>query len=80
MSKEKIAITIDNSSLTELDRLVKENVYQNRSQTIQEAVTEKIQRMKKTRLAKECAKLNPVFEIQLSEEGFEADMESWPEY
>jgi metal-responsive CopG/Arc/MetJ family transcriptional regulator len=80
MGKEKIAITIDNTSLTELDRLVKENLYQNRSQAIQEAVTEKIQRLKKTRLAAESAKLSPVFEKQLSEEGFKADMESWPEY
>lgn len=80
MAKEKIAITLDKRSIGELDRLVEENVFPNRSQAIQAAVSEKLQRLKKTRLIAESAKLNPVYEKELAEEGFAADMEEWPEY
>jgi len=80
MSKEKIAVTIDERFIGELDRLVDERVFQSRSQAIQEAVSEKLQRMKRTRLAAESAKLEPVLERELSEEGFTKDMKQWPEY
>jgi metal-responsive CopG/Arc/MetJ family transcriptional regulator len=80
MGKEKIAITLDERFIGELDRLVDENVFQSRSQAIQEAVSEKLRRMKRTRLAEESAKLEPSFERQLSEEGFVEDMKQWPEY
>jgi metal-responsive CopG/Arc/MetJ family transcriptional regulator len=80
MGKEKIAITLDKRSIVELDRLVEENVFQNRSQAIQEAVAEKLQRLKKTRLLSESAKLNPAFERELAEEGLVKDVKEWPEY
>jgi metal-responsive CopG/Arc/MetJ family transcriptional regulator len=80
MGKEKIAITLDKRSIVELDRLVEENVFQNRSQAIQEAVAEKLQRLKKTRLLSESAKLNPAFERELAEEGLAKDVKEWPEY
>jgi len=80
MGKEKIAITLDERSVGELDRLVEENVFQSRSQAIQEAVSEKLQRLKKIRLIAESAKLNPVFERELAEEGLAEDMKEWPEY
>lgn len=80
MGKEKIAITIDGQLVSELDGLVGKNVFQSRSQAIQEAVHEKLMRIRKTRLAEECAKLNPSFERALSEDGFEGDTKQWPEY
>jgi metal-responsive CopG/Arc/MetJ family transcriptional regulator len=80
MVKAKIAITIDKQSIGELDRLVKEDVFQNRSQAIQEAVSEKLLRLKKTRLIVESSKLEQVSERKLAEEGLAADMEEWPEY
>jgi len=80
MGKAKIAITIDKQSIGELDRLVKEDVFQNRSQAIQEAVSEKLLRLKKARLIVESAKLEPVSERKLAEEGLAADVEEWPEY
>jgi hypothetical protein len=43
-------------------------------------VNEKLMRMEKRRLAKECAKLDPEFEQSLSEEGFSSELEEWPEY
>ncbi|MBI2851269.1 MAG: ribbon-helix-helix protein, CopG family [Chloroflexi bacterium] len=80
MGKEKIAITLDEKYIGELDRLVDKRVFQSRSQAIQEAVSEKLLRMKRTRLAEECAKLEPTFERELAEDGFAEDMKEWPEY
>ncbi len=80
MGKEKIAITLDEEFIGELDRLVNQHVFQSRSQAIQEAVSEKLHRMKRSRLAKECAKLEPAFEKAMAEEGMTEDMSQWPEY
>jgi metal-responsive CopG/Arc/MetJ family transcriptional regulator len=80
MGKEKIAITLDEESVGELDRLVSQHVFESRSQAIQEAVSEKLLRMKRSRLAKECAKLQPAFEKAMAEEGMTEDMSKWPEY
>ena len=57
MNKTKIAITLDQRTVKCIDRLVREEVFPSRSQVIQEAVEEKLQRMERSRLAKECAKL-----------------------
>jgi metal-responsive CopG/Arc/MetJ family transcriptional regulator len=80
MGKEKIAITLDEEFIGELDRLVNQHVFQSRSQAIQEAVSEKLRRMKRSRLAMECAKLQPAFEKAMAEEGMTEDMRQWPEY
>jgi metal-responsive CopG/Arc/MetJ family transcriptional regulator len=80
MSTTKIAITIEEKLLERVDHLVKCNVFPNRSKAVQRAVAEKLARMDRTRLARECAKLNPKFEKSLAEEGISRDMEEWPEY
>lgn len=80
MGKEKIAITLDEKFIGELDRLVSERVFQNRSQAIQTAVSEKLSRMKRSRLATECAKLDPEFEKAMADEGLTGDIERWPRY
>lgn len=80
MGKEKIAITLDKEYITELDRLVGEQVFQNRSQAIQKAVGEKLTRMKRSRLSTECAKLEPEFERAMAEEGLTEDVRQWQEY
>ena len=80
MGSAKVAITIDNDTLQRLDRLVKEHVFPNRSKAIQEAVQDKIKRLEKTRLARECAKLDPLYEQALADEGIFGDVTEWPEY
>ena len=80
MGTAKVAITIDDETLQKLDRLVKEHVFPNRSKAIQEAVQDKIKRIEKTRLARECAKLDPLYEEKLADEGISEDMKEWPEY
>jgi Arc/MetJ-type ribon-helix-helix transcriptional regulator len=61
-----------------LDYLVKSNVFANRSTAIQEAVEEKLWRIEKSRLARECAKLDPKSEQSLAEEGFSWEAKSIP--
>ena len=80
MSKAKIAITLDQNSIRRLDHLVHEHIFMNRSQAIQEAVNEKIERLERNRLVKECAKLDPDFEKAMSEEGLSGDSSEWPKY
>ncbi len=80
MAASKIAITIDDKLLKKLDMMVKSKVYPNRSKAIQEAVADKLQRLERTRLAQECAKLDPVYEQNMAEEGLAMEMDEWPEY
>ena len=74
MSTLKVAITLEEKTLTRLDRLVKAHVFPNRSRAIQEAVKEKLNRMDRRRLVRECSKLEPDFEKRLAEEGLSADL------
>jgi len=80
MSRSKIAISIDETTLARLDTLVQREVFPNRSQAIEEAVAEKLERLERSRLARECAKLDPTFEKGLAEEGLSEDLAEWPEY
>ena len=80
MPRAKVAISLEESILERLDKLVERAVFSNRSQAIQEAVEEKLARMDRSRLARECAKLDPTFEKALAEEGLSEDAAEWPEY
>ena len=80
MSTLKVAITLDEKTLTKVDRLVKARVFPNRSKAIQEAVEEKLNRIDRRRLARECSKLDPNFEKRLAEEGLSQELAEWPEY
>jgi metal-responsive CopG/Arc/MetJ family transcriptional regulator len=80
MSTTKIAITLDDKTVNRLDQLVKNRVFPNRSKAIQEAVEEKLQRLERSRLARECAKLDPGFEKGLAEQGMSEELAQWPEY
>jgi len=80
MSVAKITISIDQQLLNRLDTLVRSQIFPSRSQAVQSAVQEKITRLGKTRLAQECAKLDPVEEQALAEEGLAAEVAQWPPY
>lgn len=80
MPKAKIAVTLERNILGEVDRLVKQHAYPNRSRAIEEALREKLLRLKKTRLAREAARLDPALEPSLAEEGLSKDAFKWPEY
>ena len=80
MASAKIAISLDQETLSQLDRLVAQGVFPNRSNAIQRAVKEKLLKLSRDRLSRECAKLDPEYETQLAEEGLVAEVEQWPEY
>ena len=80
MSTAKIAITIEKELLERLDRLVSSKVFPNRGKAVQEAIQEKLSSVNKSRLARECAKLDPKYERALAEEGLSQDISEWPEY
>jgi len=80
MSKAKIAITMNKNLLEEIDRLVEEGIFVNRSQAIEAAVEAKLGSLHKTRLIQECRKLEPVEEKELAEEGLPRDETEWPKY
>ena len=80
MAASKIAISLDENILRELDILVRDRVFSSRSRAIQEAVKEKIEKITKNRLAIECAKLDPKEEIEFAEEGINGELDEWPEY
>ncbi len=80
MSVSKVAISLDKNLLQIIDRLVREKIFPSRSKIIQEAVRDKVEKINTNRLARECAKLDPLEEQALAEEGMEYEGEIWPEY
>jgi Arc/MetJ-type ribon-helix-helix transcriptional regulator len=74
----KIAITLEESTVAEIDRWVREGRYANRSRALQRAVDALSAREKRTRLARELAKLDPAEETELAEERL--GDEPWPPY
>ncbi|HLC01581.1 MAG TPA: ribbon-helix-helix protein, CopG family [Anaerolineales bacterium] len=80
MASAKVAITIDRELLRRLDRLVAERRFPNRSRAIQEAVQEKLERLERSRVAREAAKLDRQFEQRLADEGLAGEASEWPEY
>lgn len=80
MSAAKVAITIEEDLLKRIDRLVARRKFPNRSRAIQDAVREKLERLERGRLARECAKLDPRFERKLADEGLGEDLSEWPEF
>lgn len=67
MAKAKLAITIDENTLTEVDSLVKLHAFPNRSRIIELAIREKLERLNKHRLASQCTLLDPSFEKALAD-------------
>ena len=80
MAKAKIAVSLDSKVVEAVDRLVASEVFPNRSQAIESALRDKLDRLERRRLARECGKLDPKFERALAEEGLSQDLSEWPKY
>ena len=80
MSRAKVAVSLEEATLGRLDQLVRNAVFPSRSQAIQIAVEEKLERLERSRLARECSKLDRGFEKSLAEEGMSEDLSAWPAY
>ncbi len=78
MPKAKVTVTLDTTLLAQVDTLVSQQRFRNRSQAVESALAEKLGRLARTRLATECDKLDPALEQRLADEGLAG--ESWPEY
>ena len=79
MSSAKIAISLDPDSLKQMDLLVQNGLFPSRSKLIQDAIAEKLQRLRRVRLASECGKLQQDAERAAAAETFEGEAK-WPEY
>lgn len=80
MPKTKVALTLDTELVARVDELVAKRRFRNRSQAVEAALVDKVQRLARTRLARESAKLNPKEEKRLADDDLGDALESWPEY
>ena len=80
MPKTKITIALNPALLLRLDEIVANGAFPSRSQAVEAAIEEKLKRMHRSRLARECAKLDPEYEKALAEEGMDQELEPWPAY
>jgi metal-responsive CopG/Arc/MetJ family transcriptional regulator len=80
MATSKVAISIDSNLLLEVDSLVAQRVFPNRSKAIQAALTDKIALLRQQQFVAECAKLDRQVEQELAEEGIAEDLAQWPTY
>ena len=80
MAKAKVAVTIDVRILGDLDALIAADRFPNRSQAVEAALADKIDRIRHTRLAREAAKLDPRQEQAEADEGLAMDAATWPKY
>ena len=80
MSTTRIAITIDKDLLERLDKWVKGRQLASRSRAVQKAIQEKLDRLERSRLARECERLDPHFEQETAELGMRENFGQWPDY
>jgi len=78
--KTKVAVSLDAGLVAQLNALVRSRRFPNRSQAIEEALAEKLAKLQRTRLARECARLDARHEAALANEGLAEDARSWPAY
>ena len=80
MAVRKVAVTIDDQLLQEIDELVDAGEFPNRSRALNAALLcLREKRGRRTRLLAELAKLDPREELVLAEEKLAAEVE-WPEF
>lgn len=67
MSAARFTVSVEDRLMQKLDRLLEAKVFNSRSHAVQVAVGKKISRMERSRLAEECAKLDPAEEVAMAE-------------
>ena len=80
MNVDKVTISIESDLLRKIDRLVKEKFYPSRSKAFQEAISEKIDRFDRHRLARELSKLDIDEEQLIADEGLAQEAAEWQPY
>jgi Arc/MetJ-type ribon-helix-helix transcriptional regulator len=67
MQPVRVSVSLDPTIVARIDRQVADGRFASRSQAILQAIQEKLNRTSRARLARECAKLNPLFEQAFAE-------------
>jgi len=80
MATKKITVSLDIDTVEGIDCLVQQRKHKNRSQAIQNALKEYLQKIEKQRLYEEIDKLDQKAEMKVAEEGFDAVNEIWEDY
>lgn len=83
MNVDKVTVSIDSRILRRLDLLVQSRVFPSRSRAIQDAVTEKLNRIDRGRLDRELDKLTKediAMEKAIANEGLASEVDQWPPY
>ncbi len=78
MAKAKLAITMDSTLLSSLDKWVAEGDAKNRSNAIEAAVRDYLRRRRSSRYARELSKLDAAEERAFAEEGL-GGSGPWPD-
>jgi len=79
MSSTRIVISLDPRVLRQVDRLGRAGCFPSRSRLLQDALDEKLLRIDRSRLARECAKLEKREERGLANEAL-CEEQPWPPY
>jgi metal-responsive CopG/Arc/MetJ family transcriptional regulator len=79
MSIAKIAVSIDNKQLEQIDFYVKNRKFKSRSQIFRLAISDVLEKLKHKRLSMECAKLDIHAEQEMADMGL-VDEDLWPKY
>jgi Arc/MetJ-type ribon-helix-helix transcriptional regulator len=74
MATAKIAISLDEGGSEKTGSPCQKKAFSSRSKFIQDAVEEKLKKLEKDRLARECAKLDRDFEKAHAEEGLSYEL------
>jgi Arc/MetJ-type ribon-helix-helix transcriptional regulator len=69
MPKTKVVLSLDADLLDQVDELVAKRKFRNRSQAVEAALADRLRRLARTRLAREAARLNPLEEKRLADQG-----------
>lgn len=76
----KVAITMDAGLLHRLDLLVEQRLFKSRSHAFQQLIQKEVSMLENSSLALECSKLDITAEQELADEGFDTELEQWPDY
>jgi metal-responsive CopG/Arc/MetJ family transcriptional regulator len=80
VSRNKVAITINQHTIDRVDKLESQHILSSRSRAFEEALEGKLNKLDKSRLARECARLHLAFEKTLAEEGLSGEIDECPKY
>ena len=80
MVTTKVAITIDTELIAQVDSLVFQKVFPNRSKAIQSAIENQLIQLRRDRLVRELENLDPLEEQKIADEGISEELLLCPEY